>query len=224
MTEKNNLELWERHCKTDADARNKYCKQTSKSKNGGGYKFTSINPQYQCYLATKEWGPYGSKWGLKGCKYGYVGNVQRQPGDDTPSEIWLEAIFFYPGGEFQISSDMGYRPNGESRKKLLTDCRSKALSLLGFCADIFYGAWDGLRYDEAKADPDNSKKSEPSPESEKANNGQFNEIKMLLDDLKMTWQEFCDGLKKKYKVEPNEMTTELADEIITNLIKKVGEK
>ena len=216
MTEKNNLELWDKVCKTGAEARDKYCKQTTKSKDGRGYKFTSINPQWQCYMATREWGPYGSMWGLKDCKYGYVG--------DPPSEIWLEAIFFYPGGEFQISSDLGFRPNGESRKKLLTDCRSKALSLLGFCADIFYGAWDGLRYDEAKADPGNSKKFEPLSEPEKANNGQFNEIKMLLDDLKMTWQEFCDGLKKKYKVEPGEMTAELADTVIANLIKKVGEK
>jgi len=214
MTEKNNLELWEKVSKTSAEDRKKYMKQVNQR---GG--FTTICAQYQCFLATREFGKYGTAWQLDHCKYDYVRNEKNEI-----VEITLEAIFEYPGGAFQISSDMVYRPGGECRKKLLTDCRSKALSLLGFNADIFLGAYDGNRYDEAKADPGNSKKSEPSPEPEKANNGQFNEIKMLLDDLKMTWQEFAAGLKKKYKVEPNEMTAELADTVIANLIKKVGEK
>ena len=103
--------------------------------------FTTVCAQYQVLRATQLWGPYGRHWGLKDFKWTEVSK------GDTVVEVALEATFWYPEGEFPIASDMSYQPGNETRKKLRTDLQSKALSLLGFSADIFMGAFDGNRYD-----------------------------------------------------------------------------
>jgi len=91
-----------------------------------GAKLTSICAYSQIKSATEQWGSYGEKWGVKEIIYGY-----------QEKEIWIEGIFVYPGGSFQISSDMVYRLGGDCRKKLLTDIITKGLSYLGYNADVF---------------------------------------------------------------------------------------
>jgi hypothetical protein len=133
MTEQEDkMKLWNAVNKTDP-------KHTKHVGQRGG--FTAINAQSQMRAATAQWGPYGTEWGMEECVYGYVNSA-----DGSPVEIWLEAIFRYPGGSFPISSDAKYRPGDDCRKKLLTDATTKALSKLGFNADIFLGEWDDNKY------------------------------------------------------------------------------
>jgi hypothetical protein len=132
-TKTDNLDLWNRHEKTDPA-------MTKKVTQRGG--FTAICAMHQMKEATKEWGPYGKAWGLGEMKYEYVRN-----GQGEIVEVSLEAMFGYPGGgSFGISTDIAYRPGNDSRKKLRTDCITKALSNLGFNADVFMGKFDDNKY------------------------------------------------------------------------------
>lgn len=135
---KDNLGLWNRHDVTDPS----YTKKVTFGRN-----YTAIDPQYQIYNATVEWGPYGSAWGIKDINYGIISNVEGVPYVQT-----IEAIFYYPDGEFPISSDIMFFEGKDKnivkdqRKKLLTDITTKALSKLGFNADIFLGFFDDSKY------------------------------------------------------------------------------
>ena len=54
-----NMKLWDSLCETDPN----YTKKTSKSKDGGGYKFTTVDAYYQFRAATRAFGPIGIGWG-----------------------------------------------------------------------------------------------------------------------------------------------------------------
>tara|TARA_Y100001963_G_scaffold142063_1_gene211076 strand:- start:349 stop:999 length:651 start_codon:yes stop_codon:yes gene_type:complete len=132
MSEKDNLELWRQVEKTDPN-------YTRKVNSRGG--FTAINAQYQTYVATKLWGPMGDTWGIRNLEFGLI-----RDSDGTPLETYAEGEFFYPGGSIEIASDMFYKPGNDSRKKLRTDMMTKALSQLGFSADVFMGLFDDSKY------------------------------------------------------------------------------
>lgn len=126
------MDLWNRVCKTDPAT----TKQVSQR---GG--FTSVCAQTQIKNATREWGPYGTQWGVTDCEHDYIRNAA---GDVI--EVALKATFVYPGGTFPLSTDMAYKPGNDSRKKLLTDLTTKALSKLGFNSDVFEGLYDDNKY------------------------------------------------------------------------------
>lgn len=143
---KDNLELWNRVEKTDP----KYTKEV-----GYGRKFTSVNAQYQIKNATREWGFYGSTWGIKFIEYDIIRDLPN--GEEL---VLAKAVFFYPDGEFPISSTIkmvSFSPKTQSKpeklhlddewaKKVETDITTKALSKLGFNADVFLGRYDDNRY------------------------------------------------------------------------------
>ena len=106
----------------------------------GRYEFTTICQQYQTQCATKQWGPYGRDWGLKSLEWSY------HPDTDGKIAICLDAVFAYPGGEFPISVDMPFSAGADCRKKLMTEAKSKSLSLLGYNADVFLGMFEDSRY------------------------------------------------------------------------------
>lgn len=127
-----NLELWEQVCTTDPN-------HTKRVNQRGG--FTAINATYQMRQATEQWGAYGSKWGVDNCKYIYVRDEKNKI-----IELALEAEFYYPDGRFPLSADARYSPGQDCRKKVLTDLTTKALSKLGFSADVFLGMYDDNKY------------------------------------------------------------------------------
>ena len=134
---KDNMELWNSVQETDP-------KHTKKA-NVGGNKLTAIKPQYQVLKATEQWGPYGSKWGFKNIELSY---------DLLSINLAVfKAIFYYPNGEFQIINSIKlYKDNACTKvdddfaKKIETDALTKALSKLGFNADVFMGRFDDMRY------------------------------------------------------------------------------
>ena len=134
---KDNMELWNLVCKTDPTI-------TKKVEQRGG--FTAICAQSQIKRATELWGSYGIKWGVKNCTY----ECKNLPiGAEEQTGIFLTAVFYYPDGEFEIASDMYYKPRDDCMKKLLTDLTTKALSKLGFNSDVFEGKFDDSKYVEA---------------------------------------------------------------------------
>ena len=135
---KENLELWHKVEKTNP----KYTKQA----NVGGNKITSIAPQYQIMNVTEQFGSYGKTGGFKNIELDYTLVPEF-------NLIVFKAIFFYPDGEFPtINSIKMFMDNAKLKiddnfaKKLETDTLTKAISKLGFNADIFMGKFDDTRY------------------------------------------------------------------------------
>lgn len=133
MTTKDNMTLWDKICDTDKE------KTPLKFVNLRG-GFTEINAQSQCKWATELFGIYGVGWGLRNLKWGTLTDAAGK------IELTLDCDFFAAYGkdviEFPISNDMEYKANDDCRKKLLTNTRGKALSLIGMNSDVYEGKHD----------------------------------------------------------------------------------
>lgn len=133
-----NLELWSKVEKTNPNH--------TKNANVRGNKITAIAPQRQIKNATEQFGVYGQTWGFKAIDFDYsmvpVNNV-----------IVFKGVFFFPNGEFPIVTSIGAymdkalkMPDQDFAKKAETDALTKALSKLGFNADVFMGLYDDHKY------------------------------------------------------------------------------
>ena len=138
MSENKNMKLWESVERTDP--------AYTKPANVKGNRITAIAPQYQLKCATEVWGAYGGVWGLRELKWDY---------DLAPVTGFavLSAVFYYPSGQFEITNAASLytdgartKPDTQFAKKCETDTLTKALSKLGFNADIFLGLFDDHQY------------------------------------------------------------------------------
>lgn len=136
----NNLELWKRVEKTNP----KYTKPAKI----GGLNITAISPQYQILQVTEQFGVYGEKWGFKNIELDYSLC-------DKFNLIVFKGTFFFPNGEFEIINSQKLfmdkactMVDDNFAKKIETDALTKAISKLGFNADIFMGKFDDVRYVE----------------------------------------------------------------------------
>lgn len=135
------LDLWNRVCETDQQ----FTKHVSQR---GGY--TAISPQYQLREATEQFGPYGKGFGLESCELDYSQL-------ETLGLVLVNAVFFYVlEGErhtFPVKNawpvKQGSRVDPDFAKKAETNTLSKALSKLGFSADVFLGQFDDSEYLDA---------------------------------------------------------------------------
>lgn len=139
----NNLKIWSAVEKTDL--------QFTKTVNQrGGY--TAISPQYQLKCATEQFGPYGAGFGL--CQSDLDFSLF-----DSTNIVIHKAVFFYVIDglryEFPITNAIeAARIGKEGRrfvdvdfaKKVETNTVSKALSKLGFNADVFLGLMEDNSY------------------------------------------------------------------------------
>tara|TARA_R110000851_G_scaffold42020_2_gene104874 strand:+ start:5898 stop:6719 length:822 start_codon:yes stop_codon:yes gene_type:complete len=153
-----NLKLWNKVEKTNP-------KYTKKAKVGGN-QITSISPQFQILNATEQFGSYGEKWGFRNIEFDYsITNTpinlnvvdwntkETQVISSILGLVGFKATFFFPNGHFEITNSIKiFTDNKHSKiddnfaKKLETDALTKALSKLGFNADIFLGKFDDVRY------------------------------------------------------------------------------
>lgn len=140
-----NLKLWRKVEKTNPA----YTKQA----NVKGNRITSIAPQFQIMNVTEQFGIYGKTWGFKDIELDYsLVNVV--------GLVVFKAVFFFPDGQFPIINSISlYMDNARTKiddnfaKKVETDALTKAVSKLGFNADIFLGKFDDSRYvEEVKAE------------------------------------------------------------------------
>ena len=136
-----NLELWDKVKKTDPA-------HVKKVNMRGG--FSSIAPQYQIQCATEQFGPYGKGWGFESCDFDYSQLA-------VTRLVLVNAVFFYVvDGErhsFPINNSWPVMSkkdvvDDDFAKKAETNTMSKALSKLGFSADIFMGEYDNPDYVE----------------------------------------------------------------------------
>lgn len=134
----NNLELWNKVEKTNP----KYTKKAKIS----GHEITAIAPQYQIMQVTEQFGVYGQTWGFKNIKLDYSLI-------DKFNLVVFTGTFFFPNGEFEIINSCKLymdrnctMVDDNFAKKIETDALTKAISKLGFNADIFLGKFDDVRY------------------------------------------------------------------------------
>lgn len=140
-----NMDLWNKVKKTDPQ----YTKKAS-----FGRTFTSISPQYQIMEATEQFGAYGCGWGFESCDMD-LSQV------DSLGLVLVKAVFFFVVDEkrssFPINNSWPVKQSAKPDakidpdfiKKAETNTMSKALSKLGFSADIFMGEFDNPDYVQA---------------------------------------------------------------------------
>jgi len=115
-----------------------------------GRKMTSIDAYFQIKNATREWGMYGTTWGLKDI------DLKLEKMDDDTTICLYKAVFWYPGGRFEIHNSLivkykvvskGYiKVDADFAKKIETNTITKSLSKLGFNTDIFIGKFEDPMY------------------------------------------------------------------------------
>jgi len=161
-----NLDLWNKVEKTNP----KY----TKNANVRGNKITSISPQFQIMNVTEQFGTYGETWGFKNLVLDY--SLSKDFG-----LVVLNATFFFPKGEFEIKNSISLfidnaktKVDNDFAKKIETDTLTKAISKLGFNADIFMGKFDDLRYIEEMNE-------EFNPEIKAKKEADLKEAKLLED-------------------------------------------
>tara|TARA_R110000764_G_C11008232_1_gene382969 strand:- start:899 stop:1492 length:594 start_codon:yes stop_codon:yes gene_type:complete len=143
MSKEQNMSIWDAVCKTDP--------ASTKAANVRGNKITAIAPQTQIKAATEMFGPYGLLWGFQDIKLDF--SMLEKTGI-----VVFQGEFFYSPADLKrdsfpiISSISAYKdgamtkPDADFAKKVETDALTKALSKLGFNADVFMGCYDDLKY------------------------------------------------------------------------------
>ncbi len=151
----NKMRIWEQVSVTDP----RHTKEVS-----FGRKFTAIDAHYQVQSATEVFGPVGQGWGYTT----HYGEIHSQDGRVM---VWCDLGFWYqlegeewegnPGrkerygfGPIRGASELvgldskgkPKRPDTDAYKKAMTDALTKALSHLGFNADVFLGKFDDNKY------------------------------------------------------------------------------
>lgn len=148
--EKNNMALWDSVATTDPA----HTKGFSK---GGGFKGTSPNATYQAMRATKRWGPCGLGWGVEKVEESLMEGHTLKCGDKCIIHRVYVRLWYKEGGvvgevyafgqtTFVGENKYGSFTDEDAPKKSMTDAMTKALSKLGFSADIFLGQYDDQKY------------------------------------------------------------------------------
>ncbi len=171
--ENKNLELWNKVEKTNPN-------YTKKAK-VGGMTITAIAPQYQIMMVTEQFGVYGKTWGFKNVQLDYS-LVEKY------DMVVFKGTFFFPEGQFEIVNSCKLFMDRNKKmlddnfaKKIETDTLTKAISKLGFNADIFLGKFDDVRYlNEVKEE------FKPKVEKPALPNDRFLKAVQAINDKKIT--------------------------------------
>ncbi len=145
--------IWAKVCTTDP-AHTKHVPQR------GG--FTAIDAYSQIQEATKVFGPCGEGWG-------WTSSLQFQ--DDcviAKVSLWFRDSDSEPKSDpIEVYGCATWSKNGktdtDAPKKAVTDGITKALSYLGFNADVFLGAFDGNKYTPPAQKPQGASQAASRP-------------------------------------------------------------
>lgn len=128
-----NLRIWSAVAKTDPS-------HTKKVNQRGG--FTAISAHYQVMRATEQFGPVGIGWGYTNGEPIFHDALVIVPVTVWHGERGNTFGPVYGGAEWKA----GTRLDNDAVKKAATDGLTKALSHLGFNADVFLGMFDDNKY------------------------------------------------------------------------------
>lgn len=123
-----------------------------------GRKFTAIDAHYQVMCATEQFGPVGAGWGYR-VQYTHFETSDNEVVVFADLTLWWrsEAEWenipmkspersYGPVRGAAMLKRKGKVPDTDAPKKAMTDALTKALSHLGFSADVFLGKFDDNKY------------------------------------------------------------------------------
>lgn len=191
-----NMQIWSKVDKTDT-------RFTKKAK-VNGQDITSLSGTAMVMKATELFGPVGIGWGWKiveerfdegheifigeGDKRACIG---REIGHTVKIALWFMQedkrgeIEQYGCTRYQYKTSYGMTTDGEAPKKSLTDAIKKALSMLGFSADVFLGLFDDQDYVKALEDEQAIETAEDKvAEEERQKQERLEYIASVIESLK----------------------------------------
>lgn len=204
-----NMAIWDMVEMTDPEA-------TKTFNRGGGFKGTAINATYLTKKATEVFGPMGIRWGvdivdeslMEGAILDEIGN--REIIHKVRIKLWYYApddkecahrgeVTHFGQTAFVGRNKYGLFTDEEAPKKSLTDAMTKALSMLGFSADVHLGLFDdnkyvnmaGERFRQIKEE-DQKKRQKDLP---KINSDEESRLKKALDRTDTNVEKFCEFFK-----------------------------
>lgn len=156
-----NMKIWDQVDKTDP--------QYTKAAKVGGQNITSLSGTAMIMRATEVFGPagIGFGWEVKEERFDKGAEIFSGEGEKRVSlgmelNHTIKILFWFnldgQRGEIEqygctpylYKSKFGTTTDGEAPKKSLTDAIKKALSMLGFSADVFLGMFDDRGYVEQR--------------------------------------------------------------------------
>ena len=211
-----NMRIWDQVDKTDT--------RYTKDAKVGGQQITSLNGTAMIMKATELFGPAGIGFGWKVLEERFdlgvevfIGEGEKRSSLGFTSNHTVRIAFWFmlDGQRGEIESygctnyiykaSYGMLTDGEAPKKSLTDAIKKALSSLGFSADVFLGMFDDKDYVSQLADEQAIEHAEDQ-EAEKARQQQerLDYIKSVIDS--MAGAQSAQELKKIHDVAVRKLT------------------
>lgn len=192
----NNLKIWEQVEKTDT--------RYTKDAKVGGQNITSLNGTAMIMKATEVFGPAGIGFGWRVLEERFdpgveifIGEGEKRSSLGLTSNHTVRIAFWFmlDGQRGEIESygctnyiykaSYGMLTDGEAPKKSLTDAIKKALSALGFSADVFLGMFDDKDYVNALADEQAIEQAEDkAAEEERQKQERLDYIASVIQSLK----------------------------------------
>ena len=148
-----NAEIWNMVCESEmfGDSLGDLLKQVSYG--SSSRKYTSIDAYVQIKKLTELFGPFGKGWGISEIYLieNFPMTKHTKRGDIIGIQAFFTFVFWYrdtDDGEINSSyllNDIFIDSSGDSGKKLMTDCITKAASYLGFNYDVFCGRFNDVK-------------------------------------------------------------------------------
>lgn len=191
-----NMQIWSQVDKTDP--------QYTKAAKVGGQNITSLNGTAMVMKATEVFGPAGIGFGWniieerfdKGAEmFSGEGEKRISLGFELNHTVKIMFWFKVNGEQGEIEqygctpylykSKYGTTTDGEAPKKSLTDAIKKALSMLGFSADVFMGMFDDRDYVEQRQEEEAQERAlEKAAEEERLKNERLEYLKGVIAEMK----------------------------------------
>jgi hypothetical protein len=145
-----NMAIWSQVEMTDPSKTKPFNRQ-------GGFRGTATNATFLAMRATELFGPWGTGWGWTVLDERYVEGHAFDERNRAVVHVLKIRFWYVHNGQrgesehygqtmFVGKTSSGLFTDEEAPKKSLTDAMSKALSMLGFAADIHMGLFDDNKY------------------------------------------------------------------------------
>lgn len=226
-----NMRIWEKVQTTDT--------RFTKDAKVGGQQITSLNGTAMVMKATELFGPVGIGWGWKVIEerfddgheiYAGEGDkrtcIGREIGHTVKICLWFMQdgqrgeIEQYGCTRYQYKTNYGMTTDGEAPKKSLTDAIKKALSMLGFSADVFLGMFDDVNYvQQLQAEQAIEQAEDREAEIERQKQGRLDYIKSVVET--MQGAQSLQELKKLHDHAVRRLTARNDDTAIKRIAKEL---
>ncbi|MCK9740059.1 hypothetical protein LT697_00680 [Pseudomonas syringae pv. syringae] len=230
----NNLSIWSQVEKTDT--------RYTKAAKVGGQQITSLSGTAMIMKATEIFGPAGIGFGWKVLEERFDPGIEVFSGEGdkrvslgfTSNHTVRIAFWFMLDGQrgeiesygctnYVYKASYGMLSDGEAPKKSLTDAIKKALSALGFSADVFLGLHDDANYLEQLNDELAIERAEDKVEEEaRQKQERLDYIKSVVET--MGGAQSAIELKKIHDVAVRKLAARRDDKAVTRISREYEEQ